>query len=349
MSQADILDHIPTSAYMRIKEKDAHPEFRAYVIGEEGESTGKLIGIGSVVKRWARSAIQKLHEKIQFGMKAYHEHNQDNSHAGRKPVGETVGKFLREIGGKLQTILISYIYPEYRREPLDAASIEADIELKSTQNGHDVDVLDVTGVAFGDSKKFKPGFANAGLIMSLQEFENEINKGGNNPIKTAIEKEGFQPCDLFDKDDLLADRIIRSHVKSSINQEYERRLKAEDELKTFKDNQSEAVKSIEKERNEYRSQVWRSKAATELKQKVAEKNKDKEFITPKALKYIEKSLSTLQIDDEANIPKAVESFMDQKMEEFKEIFGDDTLEEKQKDAPKTDQAQNKADSPYFRL
>jgi len=354
MSQADILDHIPTSAYMRIKEADPHPEFRAYVIGEEGESTGKLIGVGSVVKRWARSAIQKLHEKIQFGMKAYHEHNRDNSHTGRQAVGETVGKFLREAGGKLQTILISYIYPEYRKEQLDAASIEADIELKTGPNGHDVDVLDVTGVAFGDKNKFKPGFANAGLILKLQEFEDKI-KGDTKPmtkdeIKQLIASEGYRPCDLFDRNSLMQDSIVANHIEETTRKEYAKRMKAENELKEFQDTQKEAVKGVEAERDKYRSKALLSMASDILKKEVAEKNKERELISPKALKYIEKSLSTLPITDEEKLPEAVKSFVDQKMTDFIEIFGDETVKENENaGSPKQEQQQQgqNQERPYF--
>ena len=107
MASSEILQHIPANIYEGIKAKDSHPVFRAYVIGYEGVSKGKVVGYGNLVKRWLTSAINKIHERLQFGTKVFHEHAKTNEHVGRTSIGEIVGKALETISGKLSAIAIA--------------------------------------------------------------------------------------------------------------------------------------------------------------------------------------------------------------------------------------------------
>jgi len=354
MSQADILDHVPTSVYMRIKSQDQHPEFRAYVIGEEGESEGRFIGLGPVVKRWARSAIQKLHDKIQFGLKAFRNHNDDNSHDGRVAVGETVGKFVRDVAGKLQTVIIQYIYPDYRAEPLDAASIEADIELQKIGEGAvDVDVTSVTGVALGDSSMFNPGFKSAGLILRLQEFaENQGEKNmpmTKEQLRDEIARGGYFPSDFFESNALLRDRTVRNKLLEMTDQEHALRTKAEEELKKLKQSAEEQVKPIIAERDKYKVQVLRSSALDVARTLITERNKEKQVVSPKALTYIEKQIgSSFLPTDEEKLKEEVGAFVDSKHTEFVEIFGDDAKQEVQKSGDNQKPVERSAND-YFRM
>ena len=152
MASSEIMQHIPASIYETIKAKDPHPVFRAYVIGHEGISEGKVVGHGNLVKRWLTSAINKIHERLQFGTKVFHEHAKTNEHVGRTSIGEIVGKALETISSKLSAIAITYIKPEFRGLPLNVASMEADIYLSNDQGSdiYDVNVEDITAVALGD-------------------------------------------------------------------------------------------------------------------------------------------------------------------------------------------------------
>lgn len=180
MAANEILDHVPASIYKRVKAKDAKAEFRAYCIGHEGESSGPVVGIGKIIKKWAKAAISKIHEKLALGTKVFHLHQPgSNEHEGRKPIGEVVGKTLADTSGRLSSIAIIHVYDEFKDIPLDIASIEADITLPETINPNarsvDVDVEEITGIALGNSEVTKPGFAGATLLAACQEFADSVN------------------------------------------------------------------------------------------------------------------------------------------------------------------------------
>lgn len=242
MAQAELLQIIPASEYARIKEQDARPEFRAYAIAHEGESKGRMAvdgaSLGQVVKRWARTAIERIHAKLAMGTPIFHLHgNPSNEHSGRQPIGEVVGRALREIGGRLHAIAVAYIKPEHRTTPLDIASIEADVVYQGETN--DVDVRDVTGIALGSSSVTRPGFAGARLLAAIQEFA-EQHTGGNKPmtaaeIKAAIKEAGLTLSDLFTVSQIHADPVVVEHVRDKTAGEYAHRKRTEDDLAKLKD------------------------------------------------------------------------------------------------------------------
>ena len=172
MASSEILSHIPANIYEEIKTKDPHPEFRAYVIGHEGISTGKIVGHGDYVKRWFAPAIEKIVEKLQYGTKIFHAHGKTNVHSGRGVIGRIVGKAKQIIDDNLSAIAIAYIEPDYRDLKLDVASIEADVILSNDQDRgiYDANVKDITGIALGDSSFERPGFSKATLISQIQAF-----------------------------------------------------------------------------------------------------------------------------------------------------------------------------------
>lgn len=177
MAASEILNIVPQNVYQEIKQRDPNPMFRAYVVGHEGESGGKWVGIGNVMIQWFNKTIQKLVDKLQFGTKIFHNHGPTNEHEGRVPIGELVGKTLKQVKDKLSAIAVAYIYPEFRHIPLDVASLEADINLsaETETSAFEADVQEVTGIALGNSAISKPGFANATLLAELQAFYEERN------------------------------------------------------------------------------------------------------------------------------------------------------------------------------
>lgn len=134
MAASEVLELVPASAYNRIKQEDPNPVFRAYVIGHEGEARPQMLGRGQIISQWFKSAITKLYEKLKAGINIFHDHALDNSHEGRTPIGELVGKALKTVSGKLSALAIIYIRPEYRHLPLDVASIEADVDLNERKS-----------------------------------------------------------------------------------------------------------------------------------------------------------------------------------------------------------------------
>jgi hypothetical protein len=174
MASSEILDIIPKDVLEEIKNRDPHPLFQAYIVGHEGEVTGRLVGVGKKVMNWFSSAINKLWEKLQYGTKIFHGHNTDSSHEGRNSIGEVVGKAIKTIKNKVNAIAITYIYPEFRDLSINVASIEADIKINDDNGVHGVDVGEITGIALGNSAVEKPGFADAGLLSQIQAMAKEM-------------------------------------------------------------------------------------------------------------------------------------------------------------------------------
>lgn len=174
MAANEIADMVPQATFDKIKQTDSSPLFKAFVVGHEGEARGNIVGIGNVVKRWFRSAVEKLHEKIRAGVQLFHGHGATNDQVGRAVIGEIVGKKLMEIGERLSSVVACYIYPAARGLSLDVASIEADVEMELDSAGvRVVNVGEVTAIALASSAIETPGFSGATLLGQLQAFEPE--------------------------------------------------------------------------------------------------------------------------------------------------------------------------------
>ena len=337
MAASEIMNIIPSEIYHEIKEKDPTPVFKAYVIGHEGEATGKKVGGLQVVKNWFSSAIKKLVDKLQFGTKLFHGHNLDSSHEGRQPIGEVVGKALKDIKNKLSAISIAYIYPEYRGLPLDVASIEADININpSTDSIEAVDVKDITGIALGNSMIEKPGFAGATLLSQIQAFaKDQSNKGdGNMPtlgeIKKFVSEEGISPSEVFGRDSLVDDPVVKGFVRAEVKEattgEYAHRKRTDEKFQEKEKEWEEEKKKLEGKIKELHTESAKVKAADLFSKKAKERKLD-----DKQIKFIEKKKEGFTPEDPEKIEKEVDEFMDSVLEDYKstaEIFG---IKEKEKE------------------
>jgi hypothetical protein len=181
MADSEIAAMVEPSRLADIKTRDPHPLIKAFVVGYEGESKGNVIGVGNVIKRWAKTIIHKLHEKIVAGVQLFSGHAVGtNAHEGRTALGEVVGKRLMDIDGRESVVVACHIYKDFAHLPLDVASVETNIALKPSADGAAMDVLDVddvSGIALGNSLTAKPGFPGATLIGALQAFEEEQKIG----------------------------------------------------------------------------------------------------------------------------------------------------------------------------
>ncbi len=248
MASSEIMQHIPANIYEKIKAKDSHPVFRAYVVGHEGISEGKVVGHGNVVKRWYTSAIHQIVDKLQYGLKIFHNHVGTNVHKGRQIIGHIVGKTKEVINDTLSAVAIIYVKPEYKDLPLDVASIEADVTLNDDQNKgiFDADVNDITGVALGNSSVNRPGFPGATLLSQLQEFadQSQFNLGGGdmgitiNEVRDFIKSGNLKPSDIYGLGDLTKDPMIEEHVKAEkkkgVTGEFEHRKRDEEGYEKLK-------------------------------------------------------------------------------------------------------------------
>jgi len=337
MAASEIMNIIPNDIYEEIKQKDSHPLFQAYVVGHEGEATGRMVGTGTKILHWFSSAINKLWEKLKYGTKIFHGHNIDSSHEGRQSIGEVVGKTIKTIQSKVNAIAITYIYPEYRGLPLDVASIEADVNINPDDSVHDVDVGDITGIALGSSAVEKPGFAGATLLSQIQAFANgqsQFNVGGGKmttlgEIKKFVSEEGVSPSEVFGRDSLIDDPIVKGYVKAEVQEattgEYAHRKRTDVKFDEEKKKWDDEKKKLEDENKTLKTESAKVKAADLFSTKAKERKLD-----DKQTKFITKKQENFTPEKVDELEKEVDAFMDSTLEEYKEtakIFGHKTEKE----------------------
>jgi hypothetical protein len=324
MAQGEILQYIPPDTYQQIILKDEHPLFRAYCIGEEGNATPRIVGGGSKVLNWLRTAISCMVQRLQYGTKIFLNHGETNAHAGRTVVGELVGKALEYVEGKMRAIAVTYIYPEHRDVPADAASIEAEIDLDPSGRSNVVDgvhVRNITGIAVGDSRYAKTAFAAAGLVAQLQAFEIQgDNTGGSveitiDQVKAFLKNGQIAPSAVFEKPALLSDQVVGDHVIQKLTGEYAQRRQAEEDLTNLKKEMPLKITKLETENKTLRQTVAAGRASEIAKTIITERKMPE----PKA-KYIAIKLPDFKVEgdavDDASIKGQLDKFVDKQLDEF---------------------------------
>ena len=322
MAESEMLSHIPASVYRRIKEKDENPTWRAYVIGHEGVSEGRFLGVGHVLKTWYESAIRKLTEKLALGTKIFHGHDTTQDHSGRTPIGEVVGKTVERLQELASAIAITYIYPHYRELPLDVASVEADVTMPRDLNNveiHDDDVQAVKAIALGSSKIDRPGFPRATLLAQVQEFakgdsQNALNTGDKmtrEEIKKAIAEGSLKPSDLFEADELSSDPSVRALAR-------EKREAEEGFQKRMADKLKEEKKNWEKEKEDLLKENTTLKKAglkTKVQPKFDKMAKDRS-LSERQKAFIDDEIDTFAPEKEETIDTDLNVWVDGQLETY---------------------------------
>jgi hypothetical protein len=356
MAAQEILSYIPADVYQRIKDTDDTPVFRAYVVGHEGVSGGKIVGEGEMVKHWYASAINKLYDKLKAGLKIFHGHAATNEHAGRMPIGELVGKTLKDIGDRLTAIAITYIKPEFRHLPLDVASIEANLYLHNDAGIADTDVGDVTGIALGNSAVNIPGFAGATLLAQIQGFAREYGQrstrfqrtGGDmefsiDDVRQFIKANKVRPSDLFGVETLTDDPAVKGFVETERTQaksgEYAHRKRHEEEFDKQKKEWETKMADLQKQLNERSAEIAKANVPA-LFVKLAGERK----LTEKQTKFIEKRLKRFTPTAPDKVEAELVKHLDAELDEFKEtaeVLG--IVDAGKTDAGKADAGKTKSD------
>lgn len=325
MADGEILQYIHPGTYQSIIGKDSHPLFRAYCIGEEGDATPKIVGGGSRVLNWLRSAISTMVQKLQFGTKIFLHHGTTNAHEGRTVVGELVGKALEYVDGKMRAIAVTYIYPQHRDVPADAASIEAEIEIDPTGTSNtisDVHLQKITGIAVGDKSKVKTAFPAAGLVAQLQAFEEQhITKEGGGIMDLTLEQvrdfimlRRLTPSELFGDDQITKDPVVRGKIKA----EYDQRERVEKDLKALKDEMTEKNTKLETENKDLRKVLVSGKAQTMVQDIMTERK----MPDPKA-NFVKMQVPKFKVEgedlDDNVIKTQLNKFIDTQLDEFTKL------------------------------
>lgn len=320
MAQGEILGYIPPETYQAIIAKDEHPLFRAYVVGEEGNATPRIVGSGSKVLNWLRGAISTMVQRMQYGTKIFLGHGATNEHSGRTIVGELVGKALEYVGGKMRAIAVTYIYPQHRDVPADAASIEAEIEMDMSGQSNVIDgvhVQKITGIAVGDSRLVRTAFPAAGLVAQLQAFEVQGNEGGGkmeitiDQVKDFIMLRRLTPSELFREDDITRDKVFRDKHSA----EFAMRERLEKDLEILKKDGSEKLAQLTSENKALKATIVTGKAQAIAQAVVAERKMPE----PKA-KFVALQMPKFTVEgetlDDAAIKGQINKFIDAQLDEY---------------------------------
>jgi hypothetical protein len=329
MATDEIRAMIPEDVLRRIKNDDPDPLFKAFVVGHLGTSYPKEVGKGSIIIKWIQSAIRSLVDVLKRGTKVFHGHNADSSHGERTSIGEVVGKVLKDIKGQMSAIAAVYIYPMFNHLTLDVASIEADVTVdpQSPDEFKAVGVNEITGIALGDSSNETPAFSGAKLIGQLQAFRNQSiqsSKGDDmdkmtiDEIRTVIKENSIPPSDLFDRETLTDDPIVKGFVKAEVKEagmsEYHARKRSQTES-VEKVTELE-TKLVEKD-NEiigYKKETAKTKLADLYKTE-----KDKRGFGTKQDAFIKSHLKKFEVSDPDKIAEEFSKFLDDEVDDFKAV------------------------------
>jgi hypothetical protein len=219
-SQDEILAMIDPENLEKIKQKDEHPFFQAYVMMHEGISKPRLLGDGYKNIHWTKQAVNSVKNIITKGVQFFVNHNNDNSTNKRDSLGEIVGDKVEEVNGKLRHVIVGYFPPDKREEAkkYDVISQEANWNFIEQAGQLFADSIEkLTGIALGDSNYNKPAFREARRLGFVQAFENEGNNMNFDEIKKVITfdqikqlvgERTIRPWQLFSENDMLDDRVF---------------------------------------------------------------------------------------------------------------------------------------------
>jgi len=355
MAANDIVALIPAEVLADIKKEDPAPVFRAYVVGHEGVSAGKVVGEGPMVKRWYSSAIQALFDKLRYGLKLFHNHEETNEHEGRKSIGIVVGKALKYITDRLTVIAITYIKPAFRHLPLDVASIEASVRLSSDSGLYEADVDEITGIALGNSAVNQPGFAGATLLAQVQAFAQL--KGGGTMELTIDEVLGFvksnkvKPSDVFKTDELASDAIVEGLIEAERRKAVAEPWARWKKLKEDQEKVETERTAWEKEKGELLAKIKTADveiAKTKIPALFEEAKKERKldenqvkFITARLPKFVPQDASKLKEEFTKHLDSEIDEF-----EKVAESFGFKRKADGEKDQKVDKKGSEPADRSY---
>jgi len=272
--------------------KTRHPDtvVKVYTVAHEGYATPRIIGYGKAAVRFLRESVQSAFDSVKLKVQCFDGHNSDNSTGNRHSIAEIVGKGMRNINGKLHT-LVAVAFKNKQKADYDVISMESP-QWHIDDNTNIVKKIEsATGFALGLSGRDKPAFSEAVLRGAVQCFEpedepkpDEPEKPENNKgkgtktmtleeLKQEIKKLGAQPSQLFTSDEIIgqisigkdgsidisdaADSRIANILKKKFKDHAIVSAKDFDELKSSKD-------ELDKIKPEY-EEVRKSKTVTKLK------------------------------------------------------------------------------------
>jgi len=229
-------DIIPKNILNQVKQIDPHPFFAVYKIGKDGLSRGEKIR-----KIWSFGAIKELAKSIKnYAADIIEGHTKGTE---EKPtLGKVIYSYTKNIGKSLYAYAVAHITNDETKErikngELDLCSVEGDVlfSRKGVGDWFIDKVLGIKKLALANSENDKAGFADAGIVTTIQELESKGNEdmAGESKVdnlsvyevKVAIEKLNLKPKDLFRSLDLLEVDSVKKYVESEVDKAKEEKQK----------------------------------------------------------------------------------------------------------------------------
>lgn len=319
MAADQVVGHIGRDRYETIKAADPHPFFFGSLVAQAGISTGAIEGKGASEKLWPSEAVAKLARRMNETPAPVFL-----GHGG--PDRQRYGMVVSGIAENGEALAVGYIEGSKERNKavadrirageLDTNSIEADLVLRVNEDGSLMveDVEAVTGLALGDSRFNKPGFAGARVLAAVQEFEDGTTNNEEEPVKlseiiAAIKEGRYKPDQVFDKDELLSVEPVKAALEA--------------ERKTGADAKKE-VEKITGERDTLKKaneELSGKLVGFESKTVIGERVKAAK-LSEKAAQYVEKQMAGFVPagESEEDRNKAIDAEIKRHDETFKEFF-----------------------------
>lgn len=315
-----------------IKESDPHPEIRLYSIGHEGQADLHLPGIGNKTFTWIQAAVRAIADKLKLGTAVFDRHNPDtNSHEGRVQIGQVVGKTVRKIGDRLNTLAAIHIFPQFKSRPLEIASFEAEMEFDHDEvQAWPTNIKNVTGIALSDFGIDQPGFPGATLLGAVQAyvqaFAGEIGaiKMNLSDVKKAVAELGLTPTQLFGVSTLMEDSAVVEKVKDAKKDVFNMSERVRQERDMARERITELENRGAETDKKLRQHTVQSKSVDVLD---ATLNDPERKLDDKAKIFIKRShknfSSTAENEDTLRVD--ISKFVDESVKEYgelaKEVFG----------------------------
>ena len=326
MDHNDIMNMVDPTMLDEIKARDPHPIIRVYGVGEEGISSGKLIGVGHRIIHYLQHAISKLHEQMKVGVPVFHGHASTNDNTGRLSIGKVVGRSLTKVGEKAKALAAIYLFPEYSQADLDIASIEASAIIDPNPDGtFSLNAFkELTGIALSNSKVDNPGIPGSTLLASVQAFAAKTTqKNGDKPmpmdieeIKTAIKEGKFAPSDLFTEENLAGDFAVRGIVRSKTDKIQGFADRKSEEIDKLREATDKRIKEADEKAAKLENASWLTKTSTLLEDMTKGRN-----LNEKQTNFIKGRVGQFKTEasDETAVKQDLNLWMDNEVKEFDKL------------------------------
>jgi len=173
LTRDEILSMVEPSILSYIKGFNKEPFLKAYIVAYEDDNIMpgfEATYTGPKILKFTKEAVKSVYEKVKSGVRIFAEHWRVSPEEQRDFVGTIVGKGLKEIGGKLNSIVVGFFDSKNEILAKDHDSISMESNLQIEPDGTVTGVDDFEGIALVPQGE-KPAFNKANTIGAIKATE----------------------------------------------------------------------------------------------------------------------------------------------------------------------------------